>query len=66
MSYAQQGSMTTNPRDNISQTNRRMNNGQKNSVNSMLLNRNVRESSQESDAYTRTRCGKIIQKIQID
>ena len=62
MSDTQQESMTTNPRDNISQTNGKVNNGQKDSVNSMPLNRNVEEPSQESDAHTRTKYGKIIQK----
>ena len=42
MSATQQESMTTNPRDNISQTNRRVNNGQKYSVNSLPLNKKLR------------------------
>ena len=63
-SDTQQESMTTNPSDNISQMNRRVKHGQKNSVNSMLLtcNRNIEEPSQESDAHTRTRYGRFIQK----
>ena len=60
MSDTQQVSMTTNPRGNISQTNRMVNSGQKDSVNSMPLNRNVEEPSQESDTHTRTRYGRII------
>ena len=38
ISDTQQESMTTNTRHNISQMNRRVNNGQKDSVNSMPLN----------------------------
>ena len=37
MSDTQQENMTTNPRDTISQMNRRVNNGQKNSVNTCHL-----------------------------
>ena len=67
-SDTQQESMTTNPRDNISQTNRRVNNGQKDSVNSVPLtcNRNVEEPSQESDAHTRKQIQKNNMKTQID
>ena len=59
-SDTQQESITTNTRDNIGQMNRRVNNGQKDSVNSMPLNRNSEESSQKSYAHTRTRCRRII------
>ena len=64
MSDTQQESMTTNPRDNISQMNRRVNNGQKDSINSLPLtcNRNVEGPIQESDTPTRMRYGRIIQK----
>ena len=53
----QQESMMTNPRDN-----RRVNNGQKDSVNSVLItcNRNVEKPIQESVGHTRTRYGRII------
>ena len=60
MSDTQQESMTSNTRDNISQTNKSENNGQKDSVNSVPLYRNVEEPSQESDAHTRTTYGRII------
>ena len=60
MSDTQQESMKTNPTDNISQTKRMVNNGQNDSVNSMLLNKNVDESSQESDTNTRNRYERII------
>ena len=53
-------SMTTNNRDDISQTNWEVNSGQKVSVHSMLFNRNVEESSEGSDAHIRTRYGRII------
>ena len=39
----QQERMTTHTRDNISQTKRRVNNGQKESVNSVLHNGNIEE-----------------------
>ena len=59
MSDTQQESMITNPRDNISQTNRRMNNGQMDSVNNLPLtcNRNIEEPSKECDALTTIRYG---------
>ena len=62
MSDTQQESMTMNPTDDISQIYRKVNNGQKDSVNSMpfTCNRNVEELSQESNAHTRTKCGIII------
>ena len=43
MNDTQQESMTTNPRDNIGQMNRKVNNGQKNIVNGVPLtyNRNI-------------------------
>ena len=55
-SDTQQESKTTNLSDNISQTNRRVNSGQKDSVNSvpLICNRNTEEPSQKSDAQTRT------------
>ena len=53
----QQESVKINTRDNISQTKGRVNNVQKNSVNSMPLNRNIEEPSQEGDAHTRTTYG---------
>ena len=61
-SDTQQESKTANPRDNISQMNRRVNNGQKESVNSVLLkcNRNIEEPSQESDTHIRTKYRKRI------
>ena len=60
MSDTQQESMTANHRDNISQTNRTGNNGQKGSVNSVPLHRNTVEPSQESDTHTTTRYGRMI------
>ena len=59
-----QESMTTNPRDNISQMNRRLKNGQKDSVNNMwhTFNRNIEEPSLESDAHTRARYRRMMQK----
>ena len=39
-----------------------MNNGQKDSVNSMPLDKNIEELNQKSDTHTRTRCGRIIWK----
>ena len=54
MSETQQESITTKPRDNISQTNRRLNNGQKESVNSMQLNRDTEQPSHKSDTHTRS------------
>ena len=62
MSDTQQETMTTNPRDNISQTNMRVNNGQKDSVNSVSLNRNIEEPILEGDAYTGARYGRITLK----
>ena len=61
-SETQQESMTTNPRDSIGQINIRVNSGQKDSINSRPLSRNIEDPSQESDAHTRTRYGRIIQK----
>ena len=55
-------SMTTNNGDDISQTNREVNNGQKVSVNSMPFNRNIEKNSQGSDTHIRTRYGRIVQK----
>ena len=55
-------SMTTNNEDNISQTNREVNNGQKVSVNSMPFNRNAEENTEGSDAHIRTRYGRIVWK----
>ena len=62
MNDTEQESMTSNPRDNIRQMNRRVNNGQKDSVNSMscTCNGNIEEPTQERDANTRTRYGRII------
>ena len=59
-SDTQQESMTTNLRGNSSQTNRRVNNGKNNTVNSMPLNINVKEPSQENVTNTRTRYRRII------
>ena len=59
-SGTQQENMTTNPRYNSSQENRRVNNRQKDSVNSVPLYGNFEEPSQESNMHTRTRCGRII------
>ena len=51
------------PGDNINQTNRRLNNAQKDSVNSMPYNRNIEEPSQENDTHTGTRNGRIMWTI---
>ena len=55
MSHTQQKKHDNNCRDNFSQMNRMVNNGEEDSVNRVPLtcNRNVEEPSQESDAYTR-------------
>ena len=63
MSDIQQKSMTTNSRDNITQTNKKVNNGQKNSMDSMPHNRNIKNPSQEIDAQTKTRYMKTRQTI---
>ena len=60
MSDTHQESLTTNTGDSISQMNRGVNNGQKDSVNCMPLNGNVEEPSWESDAHTRTRYRRTI------
>ena len=55
-------SITKNNRDDISQTDREVNNGQKVSVNSVPFSRNIAENSQGSVAHIRTRYGRIVQK----
>ena len=54
--------MTTNNGDDISQTNREVNNVQKVSVNSMPFKVNIEEKSQRSDAHIRTRYERIGRK----
>ena len=63
MSDTQWEIMTTNPRDNISQKNTRMNMEQKDSVNGMSIIRNIEQPSQESDACTRTGYKRVIWKL---
>ena len=53
-------SMTTNNRDDISQTKREVNNEQKVSVNIVPFNRNIEENRQGSDDHIRTRYGRIV------
>ena len=53
-------SITTNNRDDISQTNREVNNGQKISINNMPFNRNVEKNSWGSDTHIRKRYGRIV------
>ena len=60
MSNTLHKSMATNNGDDIRQTNREVNNGQKVCVNSMPFTRNIEENSQQSDAHNRTRYGRII------
>ena len=61
MSNTLHESMTTNSGDDISPANREVNNRQEASVNNVPFNRNV-EDSQGSDAHSRTRYGRIVQK----
>ena len=54
--------MTTNNREDNSQTNREVNNGQKVSGNNMPFHKNAKENSQESDTHIRTRYGRKVRK----
>ena len=54
-------SMATNKEDS-SQTNREVNNGQKVSGNNIPFHKNAEENSQGSDMHIRTRYGKIVRK----
>ena len=61
MSDTQQESKT-HTRNNFNQTKKRVKNGQRGSLNTVPLNRNIGEPSEKGEAYTRTRYGRIVQK----
>ena len=54
--------ITPNNREDNSQTNREVNNGQKVSDNNISFHKNAKESSEGSDAHIRMRYGRIVRK----
>ena len=53
-------SVTTNNGEDICQTNRELNSGQKVSVNKVPLHKNAEKNSQGSDTHIRTKYGRIV------
>ena len=59
-SNTHQESTSNNNRNNVNQTYRRMNNEQKDSVNSIPLHKNIEEHNEKNDTCTRTRYKRIV------
>ena len=54
--------MTTNNKEEYSQPNGKVNNGQKVSSNDMPFHKNAKVNSEGSDVHIKTRCGRIVRK----